>query len=138
MNFARILSIVLVAVGLVAAVISGISVWFSISIPNTTSGIVSGSYSIFDVYGVISQFTGALTNHGSLSANINSGPTGAIVILLVIYLGAGSTYFVPIFAALIFLLWPLVIILGLIALAKRSLAYASGMLAIWSLSSRLI
>jgi len=132
------LSIILVALALLVAVVSAISVWYSISIPNTTSGIVSGSYSIFDVYSVISQFMGALTNHGSLPANINSGPTGAIVILLVIYLGAGSTYFVPIFAALIFLLWPLVIILGLIALAKRSLAYASGMLAIWSLSSRLI
>lgn len=124
------LSIVLVAIALVAAVVSAISVWFSVSIPNTATGTVSGSYSIFDVYKVISQFVSAFAKHGSLPANINSAPKGAIVLLLVIYLGASSTYFVPIFAGMIFLFWPLVILLGLVALAKRGLAYASGLLAV--------
>jgi hypothetical protein len=124
------LSIVLVAVALVAALVSAISVWFSVSIPNTATGTVSGSYSIIDVYKVISQFVGAFANHGSLPTNINSAPTGAIVLLLVIYLGASSTYFVPIFAGMIFLLWPLVILTGLVALAKRGLAYVSGILAV--------
>lgn len=124
------LSIVLVVVALIAALISAISPWFSVSIPNTANGIVSGSYSIFDVYKVISDFVGVFTNHGSLPANINSATSGAIVLLLVIYVGASSTYFIPVFAAMIFLFWPLVILLGLIALAKRALAYASGMLAL--------
>jgi len=124
------LSILLVIFAIIATVVSGISVWFSITIPNTTTGTVSGSYSIFDVYKIISQFVGAFTRHSSLPTNINSAPTGAMVLLIVIYLGASSTYSVPIFAGMIFLLWPLIILLGLLALAKRGLAYASGILAV--------
>lgn len=108
-----------------------ISVWFNVYIPNTATGTVSGGYSIFDVYKVISQFVGAFTNQGSQLVSINSGPSGAMVLLLVIYLGASSTYFVPVFAGLIFLLWPLTIVLGIVALAKRAFAYASGILAVW-------
>jgi hypothetical protein len=124
------LSIILVAVGLVAAVISATSVWFSVTIPNTASGTISGSYSIFDVYNVISQFVSAFTNHGTLHSNINSAPSGGIVLLLVIYLGASSTYFVPILAGTIFLFWPLVILLGLLAFVKRGIAYVSGILSV--------
>ena len=120
----------MVLVAIVAAVVSAISVWFNVSVPNTATGTVSGSYSIFDVYKVMSQFVGAFTNHGSLPVSINSAPTGAIVLLLVIYLGSSSTYFVPVFAGMIFLLWPLIVLLGLIALVKRGLAYASGILAV--------
>ncbi|MDA4112289.1 MAG: hypothetical protein OK439_07085 [Thaumarchaeota archaeon] len=130
LNSLRIVSRILTIVALLLALISVVSIWFSVSIPNTSSGTVAGSYSILDVYQQISQFVTAFTQHGSLSTNINSSPKGAIVLLIVIFLGAVSTYLIPVLAGLIFLLLPVLILMGLISFAKSKFGYAAGIIGI--------
>ena len=123
-------SVALSTVALLLALISVISIWFNVFIPNTSSGTISGGYSILDVYKVISQFVSAFTHHGSLSTNINASPSGAIIFLIVIFLGATSTYLIPVLAGLIFLLWPVLILMGLISFAKSKFGYVAGTMGI--------
>jgi hypothetical protein len=130
LNFAKTVSVVLSIVALLLALVSVVSIWFSVSIPNTSSGTISGSYSILDVYKVISQFVATFTHHGSLSTNINASPSGAIVLLIVIFLGTASTYLIPALAGLIFLLWPVLILMGLISFAKSKFGYVAGVMGI--------
>jgi hypothetical protein len=123
----RTISIVIGIVSLLLALVSSLLVWFNISVTTSSSGTISGSYTLIDAYRSLFLISGALTKGVSSLPSITS-PNGPFLLLIVILLGAFSNLLIIAFAGLTLLTWPLMIIVGLINVVRRRFGFLAGIL----------
>jgi hypothetical protein len=124
----RTISIVVGLVSLLIALISAFLVWFNVSVPSTSAGTISNSYSLIDTYRALFQITGTLTKGVSSLPSINTSPSGPFLLLIVLLLGAFSNYLIILFAGLTMITWPLMIIAGLVNAVRRRFGFLAGIL----------